>query len=308
MNTINPTILTNIENLFSELPKAQYERLAYIDFCLYFLGQIGRQSLQEHFEIASAAATRDFATYKKTWPKNLILDGKSKTYVPSADFAPAFNHVYERVMTMLSMGFGGSVGAESSPLLPCEMPISLNRPSLNIVASISKAINQKKSVRIKYASQSGDSEREIVPFAFATDGLRWHTRVFDRKRKCFTDFVLSRMKSASLMDDIQVGKHEMSSEDIEWNRIVELELKPHPKRTEAEKKMTALDFGMVDDTFKIKVRAAMAGYVLRQWHVDCSEEHIISDKAFRLCLSDPLVLYGVESAKFAPEYSPHKKL
>ncbi len=307
MNTINNTNHPDSVELATELSKSQYERLAYIDFCLYFLGQIGRQSLQERFEIASAAATRDFATYKKIWPKNSILDGKSKMYVPSSDFTPAFDHVYERVMTMLSMGFGGSVGTESSPLLPCEMPVAMNRPSLSIVASISRAINQKKPVKICYSSQNGDSEREIIPFAFATDGLRWHTRVYDRNRECFTDFVLSRMKSAEIMNDSQVAKYEMSSEDNEWNRVVELELKPHPNRSDAEKKMTALDFGMVDGGFKVKIRAAMAGYVLRQWHVDCSEDCHITDKAFRLCLSDPLVLYGVESAKLAPEYQPPKK-
>jgi hypothetical protein len=36
--------------------------------------------------------------------------------------------------------------------------------------------------------------------------------------------------------------------------------------------------------------------------VDSSPDHSIKDKAYRLWLSDPLALYGVESSMFAPGY------
>ena len=43
-----------------DLSSAQCERLAYIDFRLYFFGEIGRPDLIERFGVAPAGATRDF--------------------------------------------------------------------------------------------------------------------------------------------------------------------------------------------------------------------------------------------------------
>ena len=40
---------------------AQRERLAYIEFRLFFLGDIRRQDLMERFSIAPAAATRPYS-------------------------------------------------------------------------------------------------------------------------------------------------------------------------------------------------------------------------------------------------------
>lgn len=130
--------------------------------------------------------------------------------------------------------------------------------------------------------------------------MRWHTRAYDRKNGKFIDFVISRMDDAQLLKHSTIEKHELGANDIQWNRIVELDLVPHPARGSNE--LVQRDYGMEDGVLHLKLRAAMAGYVLRQWHVDCSPNHDINDEAFRLWLRDPLALYGVESAKLAPGY------
>lgn len=283
------------------LSQAQRERLAYIEFRLYFLGDIGRADLIRRFGVAPAGATRDFALYRSLLPDNIEFDGAAKTYVIGKHFVPAFNHVQERVLTALSQGFGDGVNPVAGPLLMCEVPTELNRPQMDVLAPITRAIHLGKAVRLRYLSHtSGASSREIVPFAIATDGLRWHTRAFDRKSLEFRDFVISRMSDTATIDDGTVEKHERPDSDIQWNRIVELTLVPHPDRDHAE--ITERDFGMRDSALHLKLRAAMAGYVLRQWHVDCSPSHRIEDKAFRLWLANPLALYGVGSALFAPGY------
>jgi len=143
--------------------------------------------------------------------------------------------------------------------------------------------------------------REIVPFALASDGLRWHTRAFDRKSGEFRDFVVSRMDEAAVINDSAPEKHESPAQDIQWSRIVELDLVPHPDKGSHE--LVKRDYEMDGGVLHLKLRAAMAGYVLRQWHVDCSPDHGIKDIAFRLWLKDPLALYGVGSASLAPGYS-----
>ncbi|MET7014767.1 WYL domain-containing protein [Uliginosibacterium flavum] len=282
------------------LNQAQRERLAYIEFRLYFLGDVRRADLMTRFGIAAAAATRDFALYKSLFPANIEFDNVSKTYVIGSGFEPAFEHVQERVLMALSQGFGDGVNPVAGPMISCEVPMALNRPLIHVLAPVTRAIYSGKAVRMQYASHtSGASKREVVPFAIATDGLRWHIRAFDRKNQDFRDFVFSRMSKTEVMSDGPIARHETAASDIQWNRIVELTLVPHPDRKSS---ITEMDYGMQDSVLRLNLRAAMAGYVLRQWHVDCSPDHSLSDEAFRLWLSDPLALYGVGSAAFAPGY------
>ena len=42
--------------------------------------------------------------------------------------------------------------------------------------------------------------------------------------------------------------------------------------------------------------------MLLRWSVDCSPDHSLKEEQFRLWLSEPLALYGVENAKLAPGY------
>lgn len=60
----------------------------------------------------------------------------------------------------------------------------------------------------------------------------------------------------------------MSDQDIQWTRIVELELVPHPDQPRPE--ITEMDYGMQAGLLQMKLRAATAGYILRKWSVDCS--------------------------------------
>lgn len=283
------------------LSQSQRERLAYIEFRLYFLGEVSRQDVMDRFGIAPAGVTRDFALYRELLPQNISFEGSRKTYVIGKNFSPAFDHVPERVLPALSQGFGDGVNPIAGALVSCEVPISFNRPSMKILAPVTRAIFQKKAISLRYFSHSsGMTKREIAPFALVNDGLRWHARAFDRKSQEFRDFVITRMEDTFLIETNLLAKHEQPSEDIQWNRIVELDLVPHPARANPE--ITARDHGMHDGAFHLKVRAAVAGYVLRQWHVDCSPDHSLTDEAVRLWLRDPLALYGVTSATLAPGY------
>jgi hypothetical protein len=44
--------------------------------------------------------------------------------------------------------------------------------------------------------------------------------------------------------------------------------------------------------------------MLLRWSVDASPDHSLKEEHYRLWLSDPLALYGVENAKLAPGYRP----
>lgn len=288
-------------SVIETLSHAQRERLIFIEFRLYFLGDIRRQDLMQRFGVAPAVATRDFAQYRDLFPHNINFDNKLKCYVIGEAFSPAFNHTPERVLSALSRGFGDGIGGSGDALLTCELPIMLNQPSTAILAPITRAIHQQKVVSIDYTSHSsGYSTREITPFALVNNGLRWHFRTFDRKSNEFRDFVFTRVIKSQLIEDSLVLPQEQPASDIQWNRIVELDLVPHPNQAHPE--IIANDYGMTDGVLHLKLRAAIAGYVLRQWIVDCSSEHKLEGNEFRLWLRNHLALYGVSSASLAPGY------
>jgi len=66
------------------------QRLRMIDFLLHQYGKIRRDAIMDYFGIASAAATRDFAEYKKLHPHNMVFDGSSKMYLKAPNFKRAY--------------------------------------------------------------------------------------------------------------------------------------------------------------------------------------------------------------------------
>lgn len=290
----------------SDLPLSQAERLAYIDFRVYFLGELRRSDLTERFQTGPAGATRDIAAYRSLAPENLVLDGTTKAYVPSATFQPLFEHSPGRVLVALSEGFGDGVHSAGRPLIPCEFPNALSLPQVSILAPITRAINRRKAVRLKYHSRSsGLTEREVVPLALVNIGTRWHARVFDRKRAAFRDFVLTRMVEPQVLEHSPVRDEETAQSDLQWSRIIELELVPHPDFDNRD--VVLMDYPMENGILKVRVRAANAGYMLQQWHVDCSPDHSLRGREHALWLRDPLALYGSESAFLAPGYRDPKE-
>jgi predicted DNA-binding transcriptional regulator YafY len=277
------------------------ERLVFIDFRCTFLGELRRGDLMARFNIGSAAATRDIAEYRNNLGGKIELDPVSKTYRLALGFTPIFAHEVEQALTALSRGFGETQITTSGALINCEIPPHLSSPSLDILAPLCRAIHAHRAVQIGYSSfTSGKSIREIVPFALANNGLRWHVRAFDRKREDFVDFVLTRIHAVIESDLSAPREHELEKHDIDWGRVLELQLVAHPKEEHPE--VVALDYKMVDGVLKVRVRAALASYLLRQWLVDCSTDHSLSGTEYRLWLKNAPTLYGVANAHLAPGY------
>lgn len=284
-----------------ELPRAQLERLSYIDFRLFFLGELRRGDLMERFGIGPAGATRDIAMYKQIAPNNLDLNGATKVYLSTSRFEPVFRHEPQRALTALSRGFGEGIEVGDA-LVRCEVPFPLNQPDLVVLAAITRAIHQSKPVRITYHSvSSGTGSREIVPFGLVSNGVRWHVRAYDRKSADFRDFVFTRIESPEILENSTVGREETPERDVQWSRIVQLELAIHPKHPRPD--VVKRDYPMVEGILKIRVRATNLGYLLQLWRVDCSSTHSLPALEYPLWLRDPLALHGVENAVLAPGYS-----
>ncbi|QNB06821.1 WYL domain-containing protein [Herbaspirillum frisingense] len=290
----------------SEMTQSQRDRLAFVELRLRFLGEIRRQDLVGRFGIQAAAATRDLGQYRELGPRNLDYDTKGKLYVRGEWFRPVFEFPAERVLTWLSQGYGDGEPSRLRSLMACDGSALSTSLDLDMLSVLTRAIHKKTAVEISYrALSSGLATREIVPFALADNGQRWHVRGYDRRSGDFRDFVLTRIADARPLAG-PVQEHETADQDIQWNRIAEIELVPHPANVQHPDTIEA-EYGMGNGVLRMRVRAAMAGYLMRRWNVDCTEDHSLKGAEFHLWLRNRQALYGVTNLVLAPGYESQEK-
>jgi len=284
------------------MSNAAESRLEHIEFVLLFRGSISRQDLIEAFGIGEAAATRDFRQYNESCPGNMHLNSVTKRWEIQADsFKPCFKHRTQSVLSKLR-------GQKYSALLGLNFATGaprLSLPKVDVLACVTRAIANKKAIRVRYMHASGSCKNiEIAPHSLVDNGIRWHVRAFDRSQQKFWDFVLGRISNATVIPD-PISDTESVDADHQWNRIVKLELAPHPSSENLKNpKAIEFEYGMQDGFIIQEVRAANVGYWLRLWNVDCSLDQSKRGKQYQLYLRNPPALYDVVSAQLAPGYNP----
>lgn len=290
------------DNPLSALSAAQRLRLAFIEFRVWFYGEVARKHVLERFEIATAAGTRDLMLYKQLAPNNVSYDQKHYRYLPT--FSPLFQHDADKVLAALTAGVSAADTGRSSETISHAAPKRLNQPALDTLATVTRAIHAGQVLSLTFLSmKKGPGKRIIVPHSLVDSGLRWHVRAFDRTKGHFRDLVLTRMEDVRALEDCSPPTpQELIAADTQWNRMFTLTLIPHPSRPHPE--VIAKDFGMQQGQLKVSVRGAVAGYVMRQWQVDCSPDACMRGQEIRLRLADPATLHGAGSAALAPGYQP----
>ncbi len=288
-----------------EFSFAQKQRLAYIDFKLYFTGMVTRSEIVSHFELGLAAATRDLKFYKDNAPENMAYDNVEKKYFITTQFKPIFKHDARRTLIKLANNISDGFDSIGDTSFPIESPSPLNVPDIDIIAKLSQAIVNHKPINVIYTSlTSGSGARELVPHSIVDNGLRWHVRAYDRKSKSFRDFVLTRITKVTILKQTRLPEED-KLEDHQWMRMVPLHVIPHPNNVEHPTAIE-LDFGMENGVLEINVRAAMAGYLLRRWNVDCTQDASLKGAEYQLHLRNTQTLYGAENLAIAPGYQLEK--
>jgi predicted DNA-binding transcriptional regulator YafY len=285
-------------------PRATLERFKHIEFLLQFRGWVNRNDLIEYFEIGEAAATRDFKHYNDLCPGNMELNPSSKKWelIPSS-----FKRHFELTTLTAFAKLRNPLVSEAIGLGTGDYAISPPRlafPNLDNLSVITRAIAAKSVVRLKYfAASRGNHEIDIVPHSLVDNGIRWHVRAYDRTEDRYWDFVLGRISNPVIIAD-RPEQHELIESDMQWNRFVRLELAPHPNKDNLRNPESLMvEYGMESGLIVHSVRAAVAGYWLRLWNVDCSVDHSLIGSHYQLCLNNPQTLYDVNSAVLAPGYS-----
>lgn len=279
---------------------AQRERLAFIDFCLQFFGQISRADLVNHFKTGLASCSRDLTLYRELAPDNLTLKHETKQYYRTSEFTPVFEHNPEATLNSLCRGFGDGFSNGITPSDVCIDATRLIHPSSDVIAIIMRAINNRQAISCDYVSlSSGETKRTIVPHSLANNGQRWHVRAFDKKNKAFRDFVCTRLQNVTEIEK-PIATIQGKEFDKQWNSIHKITLVPHPSIKHF--KAIELDYAMVGGKIELNVRKALLGCLMRQWNVDCSANASLTGGEHHLWLSNVNELESLASMTIAPGY------
>ncbi|MDN3391115.1 WYL domain-containing protein [Pseudoalteromonas sp. APC 3691] len=281
------------------LTHAQRERLAFIDFNLQYFGQVARADLIQRFKTGLAACTRDLASYKELVPQNLILSHTTKSYHRLESFKPLFKHNAESILSALCLGFGDGLSNGVQPSSYCQDATRLIHPNSEIIATIMRAIASKLALECQYTSlTSGTTSKVLIPHSIVNNGIRWHVRAFDRSNQEFRDFVTTRIECPKILQH-SINCEESVDKDTQWHTIYDIILTPHPKLKYP--KAIELDYAMENGQLKLEVRAALLGYLLRQWNVDCTEQGTLNCNTYQLHLSNKSQL-NLKDIEIAPGY------
>ena len=246
-------------------------RHEFIEFRLFWDGQVNRADLMDMFGVSVQQVSTDLNRYLGLAPANMAYDKSVRIYVPSGDFAPLFLRPdSSHYLVQISFVFDGILDSADSWItrLPefDSTPTPVRGVDAKILRAVIGAIRRCEAIEISYQSLSRPEPiwHWIEPHAVGCDGFRWHARAFCEIDRTFKDFALSRIL------DVRGGKPSphQSTDNTDWHEHVVLEIAPHPELSETQRKVIALDYGMKADRGEIRVRRAFLYYALKRLGLD----------------------------------------
>jgi predicted DNA-binding transcriptional regulator YafY len=241
-------------------------RLEFIAGRLSWERRINRADLVARFGVSPNQATADLKRFADLNPGALVYDTRAKVYRAG----PAWTRPDDgdaaallRDLRLVAEGVMASdleVLAHTPPLAVAEPPVRGAPPA--VLLAVVTAIRDGRVLRARYQSFSTPQPRirRLEPHALVFDGFRWHARARDVEEDRFKDFVLGRLSEPA--DGGPAGASQ--AEDVAWNTMVTLDIRPHPGLSETQRAAVEADYAMVDGRLSLTCREAVVYYVKRR--------------------------------------------
>ena len=251
------------------------QRLEFIEFRLYWEGQMNRKDLMNTFGVSVNQASTDLNRYLRLAPENMTYDKSARTYVRSPHFSPLFVRVdADQYLSQLRLVHSGVMDHEDAWIRTYPEFDNVLSPARNVSAEtlqmVLEALRAAESIEVQYQSLSRPEPRWrwIAPTAIGFDGHRWHVRAFCEEDRTFKDFLLTR-----IIDSRDGRPRECDPlDDEDWHEYVDLEIGPHPGLSDSQKLVVSLDYGMEDGRAILRVRRALLFYTLKRLGLDTDAE------------------------------------
>ena len=253
------------------------KRLAFIEFRLFWEGEINRADIMKQFGVSVPQASKDLTLYEEKAPGNLGYDKSAKRYKAADDFTPVFTqpdastylaHLQETNDEGPSVTEGWLAAVPEHDALP----IPHRRVKAGVLRDVLRAVREGHSIEVYYQSMNAKKPtpewRRVSPHALGSDGLRWHIRAFCHIDHKFKDFILSRC--------MKTQKHGLSggsaNDDKLWHDRFAVALAPNPALNESQRSIIAQDYEMTDGRVEVMVRKALLYYFLKRLRLDVADK------------------------------------
>ncbi|VFU17384.1 helix-turn-helix transcriptional regulator [Methylocella tundrae] len=248
-------------------------RLEFVEFRLFWEGGVNRSDIVDEFGVSVPQASKDLALYQEHAPDNIVYDRSEKRYFASDAFRPRFIELdaaayLDRLAPRPTATGAKPEDSAHGALVADRLPIPQRRVASNALRALLEAVRGNRSIEILYQSMSAARPepvwRRVSPHAFASDGLRWHTRAYCHIDQKFKDFILSRC-----LDCRNIGEAGSfpRSDDL-WNSHFQVILIPNPKLTACQQGVIAQDYAMMNGRVVVPVRHAMLYYFSKRLRLD----------------------------------------
>lgn len=252
-------------------------RLEFIEYRLYWEGQVNRADIMEKFRVSLPQASNDLTQYRELAPDNIRYDTSSKRYLRSGEFTPrlikpnASHYLVELKAFADGVLEPGESWVGTAPAVDA-MPVPGRRVDPEMLRTLLGAIRAKRSIHAHYHSMRSERLTPIwqwiTPHAFSSDGLRWHVRAYCHLEKCFKDFLLSRFLGVG-----DLGEPELDgSADNDWTCFFDVVLVPNPALPNEKQRTVALEYEMTDGRLVVPIRCAHLYYFNKRLRLDVSSK------------------------------------
>lgn len=245
-------------------------RFAFIETCLYWGMGVTAKYLGEVFGIARPNAQRILKSYKAIDPETIIYDAKLKKSLAGQGFEAKYISMdsrryldYLRGSTFADHYWEADDWVESEAIKVIDSSHYI-KPNFDEVSikNIINAIQYKKAVSVYYFSKNMTQYLLISPLHLVYASGRYHIRAFSHDTEFFLDLVLSRIRGAEFVEDVN---WQSKKNDDEWDSFTDLCFLPNPELPQQVIEAIHHDYSLVDGIYKIqRVRRALALYVERE--------------------------------------------
>lgn len=246
-----------------------HRRYWLIELISYWEGRLTTGHLRQFFGISRQQASKDIKQYQQEHTGNLEYCPSRKGYLPTEYFNPA--HISADVAGYLNWMTG-----QSAHVMPADPGYRLEHAILalparqvepGVIQQLVRALRNHERLDVDYGAVSNADRdgRIIVPVRFVNTGSRWHLRAWCEKANDYRDFVLSRFHGTPVPEGKLLAP---LPPDTRWNTHITLIIKPDPRLSPEQQQALIHDYAMENGQLKINVRAALAGYLLREMQIN----------------------------------------
>lgn len=264
----------------------QRRRLQYIDFELYWHGEVTRRRMRELFGVSVGTCRTDFGRYRDEFSGGMSRDEKSGRYTAMPDFSNFKPKIIkpnaEAYLAFLADPNRGadlvpsadeSVNARESRArsrgVEIYEPPILSRKLIDpdCLREVLRAMHQKQQIEIFYRSPHSSQEEwfTIYPTALGYDGFRWACRCWRLDRRRWGEIVLDRIGDVKEPRPVAPPGF---GRDEDWETMATVVLGPNPGLTESQRLAVELQYEMKGRRIGIEVRKCFLVYFLKRYQLE----------------------------------------